>query len=212
MWKKGGNILKKMNMKIFVLVFVTGFLLLLSFNSNDIANASTITLTDESLAPVERPVDAGLTPVDEDLTPLCLTCGGTITKDYKVTSSVREYGAWKDALRPIIYGGPSGGTKSYTESESYTSTISGSTGFDAGAIKSLVGYSSSYSKTFSETQSFNLKANTKYKLFKRPMYIKKTIRYSVYDMQNGGKQTFKEYRYVTAKKAEGIEINLQVVK
>lgn len=194
--------MKKSNLKF--LIFLTGFLLLFTFNVNKTANASPLISEDEFISKDE------LISEDELISPLCLTCGGTVTKDYTITSSVREYGPWVDALRPLIHGGPEGSRKTYTESETYTSSISGSTGFDAGAIKSLIGYSSSYSKTFSESQTFNLNKNTTYKLYKRPMYIVYTVRHSVYNMQNGGKQTFKEYRYNTAKKAEGMEINIRV--
>lgn len=153
--------------------------------------------------------NGGITKAAE-ISPMCLTCGGTVTSDYKITAQTRVYGPWKDAFQPLIYGGPSGGSKAYSESESYTSTISSTAGLDVGAIRGLIGYSASYTKSFAAEQRFTLKANTTYKLFERPVYLQSTIRYSVYNLTNGGKKAFKEYKYITSKKAIGNEIILRV--
>lgn len=46
----------------------------------------------------------------------------------------------------------------------------------------------------------------------RPNYIVKEVRYSVYSMGNGRKQTFVGYKYTTVKKPIGTEINIKEVK
>lgn len=99
---------------------------------------------------------------------------------------------------------PAGGSKSYTINKTYSTSISGSTSYDKSSIKAVLGFSVSYSKSFTETQSFNLVKNKKYKLMIRPNYLTKKVRYSVYSMGNGGKQTFVGYKYTTVKKTIGI--------
>lgn len=192
-------------MKNLFFVLFASFLIFFSFNSIGITKASAEAPEDQNtlVAELEK---------DEILQPLCLTCGGTTTKNYVVTSTTRSVGLWKDSLRPYINGGPAGGSKTYTESETYTASYSSSIGANLGAISSLVGYGASYSKSFTESQAFNLEKNKKYKLISRPTYEVKRVRYSVYNMQNGGKQTFKEYKYVTTKKPIGMEIDLVEVR
>ncbi|MFP7210847.1 hypothetical protein [Bacillus sp. WP8] len=142
----------------------------------------------------------------------CLTCGGTTTKNYKVIETSRSYGKWKDANKPIINGGPSGGSKSFTVTQSFSVNISGDTGFDVASLASKVGFNLGFSKSFSETQLFKLKKKTKYKLIVRPNYLVQKVRFSVYSMGIGGSQKFVQYKYTTVKKPIGTEINIKVVK
>lgn len=209
--------------KIFALF--TSFLLLASFNFGA-TNASASILDDINIVDDTSIVEGASiledantledTNISEDNTnqiePFCLTCGGTTTKDYTVVATSREYDLWRDAHKPIINGGPEGGSKSFTVTESFSTTLSGSTDYDLASLVGTVGFSITYSKSFTETQSFTLKKNTKYRLMIRPNYLTQRVRYSVYNMGNGGKQTFKEYKYTTVKKPIGAEINIVEVK
>ncbi|MEK3886385.1 hypothetical protein [Bacillus sp. FSL K6-3431] len=70
-------------------ILFTAFLLFFGFNTTGTAKAS----TDVQVDTVNQ------VNIDE-VQPYCLTCGGTVTKNYKVLSSTREYGTWKDANKP----------------------------------------------------------------------------------------------------------------
>lgn len=142
----------------------------------------------------------------------CLTCGGTITKNYKIIKKYNTAGKWTEAKRPTINGGPHGGSKSYTETKKYSATISGDKSFDLLSLINKVGFSITYEKSFSETQSFKLKKNKKYKLMIRPNYKAYKVRYGIYSMGNGGSQKFIKYQYTTIKKPVGTELNLKIIK
>lgn len=184
---------------------LTALLLFLILSDTEITNVS---------AAKQNSVDTNVNSFEEmnQVQPNCLTCGGTTTKSYKVLKEYRAYGSWKDAKKPLINGGPEGGSRSYTITKSYSVSISGDRSYDPVSLALKVGFNLGYSKSFTETQTFNLGKNKKYKLMVRPNYIVKEVRYSVYSMGNGGKQTFVGYKYTTVKKPIGTEITIKEVK
>lgn len=138
--------------------------------------------------------------------PYCLTCGGTYTEGYKVIDTTISYGSWKIA-RPIV-GGVHGGNVSLTDSISYTTSLSSSTGVNIGAVNTATGYTIGKTETKSFTQTFNTVKNEKYYLMSRPIYTTKKVRYSTYTYTTGGRKESLGDGYTNAKKLTGTQLDL----